>query len=139
MANRQQYCLMPKPLAPVHHGWDFHTIIAQILELLQLESPFVFVEMCLMQCWSRPKLLQTKERNQTNRINRTFRKHKMHTCRVVFGLFRSNSTKRGTIPVLMTSSIGGFGSLDNSFRNFCVAASCSSTLSLFNFVSIRSK
>ena len=34
-----------------------------------------------------------------------------------------NSTKRGTIPVCMTSSMGGFGSLESNFRNFWVAAS----------------
>lgn len=45
-------------------------------------------------------------------------------------LFWRKSTKRGTIPVWITSSIGGFGSRDNSFRNFCVAVSWSSTLLL---------
>jgi hypothetical protein len=35
---------------------------------------------------------------------------------------RRNSTKRGTTPHSMTFSIGGFLSLDNSFRNLVVAS-----------------
>lgn len=46
--------------------------------------------------------------------------------------FLRNSTKRGTIPVSMTLSIGGFGSLLRSFRNFWVASSWSFKLSLYN-------
>lgn len=52
------------------------------------------------------------------------------TWRVQFSSFFNNSTNLGTIPVLITSSMGGLGSLDNNFRNFCVAATCVSTSEL---------
>lgn len=54
------------------------------------------------------------------------------TCNVQLVLFCKNSTNLGTIPVCITSSIGGFGSRLNNFLNFCVATNCSSTLLLYN-------
>lgn len=48
------------------------------------------------------------------------------TCRVELEEFCKNSTNLGTIPVWMTSSMGGFGSLLSSFLNFADAAICNS-------------
>lgn len=61
---------------------------------------------------------------------------KTHTCKVVLLLFPKNSTNLGTIPAWMTSSIGGFGSRDNSFRNFCIAFNWSSSDSLYKSATI---
>ena len=58
------------------------------------------------------------------------------TCKVHCPLLCKNSTNLGTMPVLMTSSMGGFGSLESSFLNLWVAASCASPSSEYNAVTI---
>jgi len=53
-------------------------------------------------------------------------------------VFFKNSTNRGITPVLITASIGGLGSDDNNFLNFCVAFNWSSSLMLYKCLSSSS-
>jgi len=60
------------------------------------------------------------------------------TCTLEFG-DRRNSTNRGTTPQAITSSIGGFFSLESSFLNREVAWSCTSTSSEYTLWIISGK
>lgn len=74
--------------------------------------------MTIFVCWDVPDAMLVSAQAASN-------------CKVVLSLFFRNSTKRGTIPVWMTSSMGGLGSRESSFLNFWVAFNCSCTSLLY--------